>query len=546
MAIRYLIVEDEPTWQGLLKERLINIPDAEVEDCNRMVDAIAMAQARHFDIAFVDMYLRESIEKGKRVPEGIDVVERLGKVSPATVVIAYSTDIEQHQESQHPLYSQCITLGATVVLSRAEFMNWGSKVLETETQKWLSMKKSSRSTLASAPDLLTKAAIETIGEETLLLILRDLLPNAADYAVRALKGGFSGAILFSVKATTLEGDHLDTVLKASRSTTALERELKRRPQVGSQFDALAVAPMSHSISKKVGEWIGALMREIVNARPLATVVSEQTITAATKKAIDRAVAQSYVAPMSHSMVANSDPYELSWRAAAALDRSLSDLQNMKAIVSSADRVKCIWLKKFLREVMEGKKQILVGGARTAHLHGDLHADNVFLGDNSGPYVIDFEHHDLYPRLFDCAALHVDLILVRLDQDGGRNWDISHIDAWERWASNSFPFSDGDGKGKKSSPTAINYVRDALVKAVRGADSVAAEEYGRSLMFQLARYLKFETITIPKKVLGLRLFCKLAEAFGLKEKTGANRVKTRRSPSRSTRNSPRKTTRGKRR
>ena len=46
-----------------------------------------------------------------------------------------------------------------------------------------------------------------------------------------------------------------------------------------------------------------------------------------------------------------------------------------------------------------------------------------------PLLIDFGRSDVYPRLFDFAALDVDLILSLMDHRSGLDQDFSRIGGW---------------------------------------------------------------------------------------------------------------------
>ena len=113
------------------------------------------------------------------------------------------------------------------------------------------------------------------------------------------------------------------------------------------------------------------------------------------------------------------------------------------------------------------------------------------------------------------------MLVRLDHGRGRDWDLEQVDRWAAWATAAFPFKESDGEREtdvSGLSQRIHYLRHALLTAMKHElELVTAEEYGRALLFQLARYLKFTRVPIPKKVLGVRMFVRLLRSLKLIER-----------------------------
>jgi len=381
-----MIVENLPAISALLASRAKNF--AVVDECSHRDAALSKATEFHVDVALIDLYLWED-PVTKNVPGGLDVIGDLSKSSPETVIVAYSNAIEVGQESTHPLAMQSRAAGASYVVARDTLSSLTHKPLEHQVRTWIEERRRDEVPVESASDLDTKSAIETVGEHTLKLILRDRLPKLVSYKLRALTAGFSGAILFSVMGRTSEGDEVATVLKVSKATNALESELRRRPMTGSVFDSISVLPVDGP-SKMFDGWRAFTLREITKCAPLSSFVRSGKCTANAKLTIDRVVAEAYEAParLAQPPSVKAAPYELSWRAGAALKRTLSKLAQLSTVVSSKDRSRAADVSRFVEQVLNNKASLVGAGAPVTRLHGDLHADNVFVSPSAGPLVID--------------------------------------------------------------------------------------------------------------------------------------------------------------
>ncbi len=492
--LAFLVVDDKTEWSGALVDALRGIPDTTVQECGRADGALARARAEYFDVCFVDLLLREFDSASQVVYEGVRLIEQLRQSARSSVIVGYSASIEQGRESSNRITDECRDAGADVVLARTTLLSMASSKLAVAIHGWITTRAKTHPSdriLTAKTDIETQAAMETIGERVLQLLLEDLLPEGAADAAQALTGGFSGALVLSVTSRTRGPGSVVTenVVKVSRAEFSLESELRRRPIIGSHLERHAVSSVART-SRRIDGWRAALFREVSGAVPLARYLNEPGFTGVTQRTLDRLVTEVCTRPAREAQPLIGDAaidgeYRLSWRAGAALVKALNDLAGMSSVVKKRDRTRAALVARYVSAILDGK-----GSA-------------------------------VYPRLFDIACLHVDLMLVRLDHGRGRDWDLEQVDRWAAWATAAFPFKESDGEREtdvSGLSQRIHYLRHALLTAMKHElELVTAEEYGRALLFQLARYLKFTRVPIPKKVLGVRMFVRLLRSLKLIER-----------------------------
>jgi len=523
MSIRRFLIVDDTSWVlSTLADLLRPIPDSKVTECSGRESAIANVRGTFYDVCFIDLMLRNFEDPNAVVYEGIPLIEEIRRISYKSVIVAYSAALKEYEELNSRLFEECQKAGADIVISRASLISTSQKMRE-DINSWIAdrrRKTNGGRQLEFKDNLTTKAAIEDIGEWNLKEILEDVLPSMSKDIVSALDGGYSGAIVLQVHSSNSAGTILKNILKLSRQEYMLENEFRRKPTIGSLHERSSVSMGTH-ISKNIDGWRGIIFREIIGAIPLANYLNKTELSRIVQRTLNSVVQDLYVLPAKEAVVIdkNSKPeeeYKLSWKTGATLEKSLDNIINMSALISKSDRDSASIVKDYLLTVVDGRSSLITTGL-FAVLHGDLHAQNIFVKENSAPIVIDFERSTSYPRLFDIAALHVDLLISRLQTGRGAEWDFKLVDTWEKWALGSFPFClhDPDEDRRIKGALRIQYIRNALVKALReNLDDVSADEYGRAFLFQTARYLKFPTVSLPKKLLAIRLSKKILKTLKL--------------------------------
>lgn len=511
MPSKILVVEDTSSWAHALTEMLARISDVEVDECSRPEQAMSKTRSTLYDVYFVDLKLGE-----QQRFEGIGLIQDLRQANKGSVIVAYSSEIPRGASGAEA--DECRKVGADRVFSRADLHIMGPGSLK-EMMDALRLTRDEivdgRPLIADEGDVETQVAKEVIEERNIKHLLRELIPLASSDTIRALNAGYSGAFVLAVesdvKATGV--GMARTVVKISRSAFALENEIRRRPFVGSTLDASAL-PVGSVVTRSVNGWHGIVFRQITDAKPLAKYLHSGRCDRTAKTVLNKLVDELVVRPARNAepmMAALVDEYRLTWRSGASLLKCLTELQRMDAVVNRADRNTATDIASFVHALLQGKHNIIGRDTKVAGLHGDLHADNIFVADNRGPVVIDFERADVYPRLFDAAALTVDLLLLRLDAHRGNDWKMARVDDWTQAVMSVFPFDERTRGKSISSTERIYYLLHRIsVDIASELEHVTAEEYGRALLFQLARYLKFPNVTIPKRVFGVRLFKRLLQ------------------------------------
>jgi CheY-like chemotaxis protein len=520
--LKFLIVDDTPWILSMIADLLRRIPNSHVVECSGRESALANIKKTFFDVCFIDLMLRSFDDQKTVVYEGIPLIEEISRIEKKSVIVAYSSALKENEEVKNNLYEQCRKAGADVVTSRSPLIT-GSSILHEKINTWIKDKQ--RITIEGrqiqfTDNLATKAAAETIGERNLTVILEDILPSMNNDLINALDSGFSGAFVLQVHSINRSGMTIKNVLKISNYEFALEKEFRRRPSIGSQLDRSSVSSGTH-LSKRVNGWRGILFREIIDAVPLSKYLSVSGISKTVQSTLDKVVSDVFILPAKDAQVIPKDTnpeeeYKFNWKTGFELERSLNSLINMSSVINTHDRKSASIIKEFFIKVIEGKISLITTG-RFATLHGDLHSQNIFVHEGSTPLVIDFEKSDTYPRLFDIAAFNVDLLISRLDYGKGAEWKFDRIDIWENWALHSFPFRNGvsDEELLIKGISRIQYIRNGLINAMlNNLDDVNVEEFGRAFLFQIARYLKFPTISVPKKVLAIRLAVRLLKELHL--------------------------------
>jgi CheY-like chemotaxis protein len=513
---RILVVENDSAVLALLAGVIRQIETCMVKECSYAAAALELADKEHLDVIFVDQKLQHFSSPQDVFYEGAHLVSRLRTILPDALLIAYSSDLTDDNESDG-LVKKFRGAGAHEVLSRRTLVSMPAHELGNLIDVWMAKHQVTRPRREVLVDerLATKAAIETIGDQNLNRILSELCPNSARDHLAAITGGLSGAFVFRLHSHT--GDSVDhTILKVAPEGQALRDEVRKAPAVGSMFGSLA--PQSiRRLSRNVNGWSGTLFGEITEAVPLAQFLALPDMTPPVQDAIHDLVRDVYLTPAkgaSRRTSIDSDAYALSWRAGAALERVLLGLQSMTSLLSARDRHEADIVWAYLQEVLAGRSALLGGYGHLANLHGDLHAGNVFIREGRRSWVIDFERHGAYPRLLDIACLHVDILLARWDAGEGVDWQFDNVDKWERQAVSVFPFGNGASPGAHGKHERMMACIRCLADGAAGLPGVTRAEYAYALMFQLARYLKFDSITIPKRVLAIRLFVRLMGICGV--------------------------------
>jgi len=322
-------------------------------------------------------------------------------------------------------------------LSRPELFVPTAKELTDKIDNWVQRKKESLKAKVDAhvafdPGVRTSAIREILQTETLESIVVECAREMKYFEVKALQAGYSGAAVLRVRASDKPDspDPLRLVMKVSRSSFALEDELRRRPKPGSQYEGSAALPHVQPAIHRNGVY-AICVREVLERTLLRDFLSEPP--AKTDQAVlNRIVTDLLVSPAKEAkpwkdFMVDRDAYQLRASACSEVMDFLSDAATWKSLLTSEDRQAVQVAQELLSRIIDGRWGFTLTDRHAARLHGDFHCRNVFLAPGEAPLLIDFGRSDVYPRLFDFAALDTDLIVAVMDSGRGADHVFQNVE-----------------------------------------------------------------------------------------------------------------------
>ena len=336
--------------------------------------------------------------------------------------------------------------------------------------------------------------------------------------VKALQAGYSGAAILRVKAKDKSDapDGIRLIVKVSRSQFALEDELKRRPKTGSRYEASSAFPNTQPIIQQDGVY-AIYIREVREKLLLRTFL-EKPEAKGDHSLLGKVVTDLLIAPAQEAKPwedfdLQADAYQFRASALSDISDFLEDAAKWKRILERADLIAIKSAQKFVDTLIEARWGFAITKRHAAHLHGDFHCRNVFVAVGEAPVLIDFGRSTVYPRLFDIAALDADLIISVMDAANGVDLDFKKINAWLRRVTTCFPFAVAPSNKSHNGKTQL--LRHILLTQMTGKlKTVLPAEYSEALLFQLLRYLRFDSVTPAKKILAVRMIALLTNRLGI--------------------------------
>lgn len=356
------------------------------------------------------------------------------------------------------------------------------------------------------------AAEEQISKTTIVKIVNALMPNSEKVELQALKTGFSGAIILRLRGNDRKtNQRLDIILKLSKGESSLELEVERKPIEGTNFNYHGVFPRDLT---EVDGWSVTYMNYIPNAISLRKFLIEKRISITNKKIIQRIIDIIAIEPIkSLSAQKEENVLAVSNYSTALLIEEELDLiakfskKNYKQIAQSISLIKA-----YLNMVIEGRRKFK--STYFTKQHGDLHTENVLISSHDEIKIIDFGKSTVLPRLFDIAALDVDLVLNVIFVDSDEQFSFKKIDNWMEIALCSFPFEKKTKTVAVKKSLAIDFRNQLLLKLCNEVEDVTKNEYAEVLLFQYLRYLKFTAIPIPRRILAIKIIENLIKLLKL--------------------------------
>jgi DNA-binding response OmpR family regulator len=517
--IQILLVENTASMARPLIRKLEIDPRFDVSSRADSESALQLVQREEFDVLFIDLHLAER-SSGEPIFDGISVGEAARKRLPNAVIVMYSQQIKAEDVKGFEHYEACKRAGADEIMARAPLFSLTQADLSALVDRLISDKRnaeSENSHVVFDTGVRTLGAADTLGTTKLQRLLAKCVPNYPFLQIQAIRSGYSGAALFRVKAAADEKytNALSLVVKVTESKFPLEDELQRRPEPGGFFASSSVVPHTHSIIEHDGLFAVSIA-EVRKKHLLRDYLLEGTLTRTANKVLSRVVNDLLLAPARESRPADElnlpkDSYHLRPAAGSAIDEFLRESLTWTNVLKKADLAALQTTHKLVRKALDGHWNFTAEGRHVALLHGDFHCRNVFVSVDDSPLLIDFGRSQIYPRLFDFAALDADLMISLWDTVAGNDRDLNRVNEWYRSITKSFPFV---ASGSSPSHERIDFLRTALIKGLQQLPSLSRSEYAETVIFQLLRYLRFEAVPTPKKILAARLIENLSKTLHL--------------------------------
>ena len=522
--MKILIVDNQAHNQYHLNSRLLKIhPDKISIGLVPNADGALQDLTIHdYEFIFVDLKLSDENLSPNEEPQydGIQLCEDIKRHNPNTIIIIYSGDIRYREESKFSHYTDCKNAGADDIISKKELFDKTSTQLSVyldELKKNKLYKIHNEKPILFEDDIKTKAFFEIADKDVIYQIVNNLLPNMVDHRVLVLQAGFSGSLVFLVKSSSHEPHkyNIENVVKISRSLTVLENELKRAPKPGSYLHSLSVTPSSIQ-PRRVDDWYCIAIPKVRNAMILSDVLATKKTSQVLKKTFNILIKTLVIEPIQeafswdYSKGIISENYTLTFNAGYEIIQILEDIIKWRNIISEDDLQKIKIVRGFVEQYFKDGYEFTNDNHKLALLHGDLHCRNIFFVKDSRPITIDFGRSSVYPRLFDAAALNIDLIISQMDAYGGMSYRYDLLDEWFQTCIAQYPFQN-DIRYDKEAPVfqLLSVLFELLLKDV---EDITCIEYADVLVFHLLRYIRFNNVTYPKKILIIRFLHALIQAF----------------------------------
>lgn len=519
--LRILLVENTPSMAAVLTQRLELDKRFDVSERSDAVTAVQLVQAKEFDVVFIDLHLNDR-DSGEPIFDGIAVGEAVRTRLPHAVIVMYSQVIKADKEVKFPHFDECLRAGADKIMARAVLLSYRQKTLSALIDELVAAKREAEkadSHLKFDGRLPTLAAIDIFGATRLRRLIAKCVPDRAYLEAEAIQSGYSGAAVFQVRASHDEQftDPLRLIIKVSRSQFALEDELQRRPAAGSLYASASALPAIYTVAG-VDDLYAVPYAEVRGRMLLRDYLLDGKLTRTAERVLSRLVTALLVNPAKESRPASDfdlskDAYRLRPKAVAQIDAFLTDSSKWTATLSREDLRAIAFTQGLIEKVLSGHWNFTLNGQHVARLHGDFHCRNVFVSSYDAPFLVDFGRSDVYPRLFDFAALDADIVLSLLDHKAGRDQDFSKLTHLFKLVTREYPFTEGDKTLDRNDR--IRYLRSSLLKAVKNINNVSRLEYGETLIFQYLRYLRFPNLPNPKKILAARLIENLSSVLHIR-------------------------------
>lgn len=546
--IRALYVEDNPQDAATLSrqickalDRIPGKPETKLEIAVNVHDARTLLDTSAFDILFADLDFGDD-RTGPRLL-GKSLIKEMRRDCPNALIICISYTSEQER-------AWAREAGADVVLHKDTL--WDDDDIADTI--WKAVRKAASKhdrdefvvggfNLHHYEDSWPLAsAIEEIGRNTLLFLMRQHEPSLNEGSLSLISGGFSGATLFCVTPGPYEQTR-PFLLKVHRDRESLEVEAKRSAEVRRlpAFPPEFILPLDQDGSTDLpnyrgwyavtsnfnsawvtlSSWITRDYRADTVDRLAFILFRDQGMQSLSRSSevISKRPSHAYLETLL-KLGRRSRVYESAKELSGMLvsDDVLAQVQ--VAMPESFDRSLLVFhstpVENFLAHgVVDGMSTLNVVGETVFYpAHGDLHSRNILVSDHSGNIIvklIDFAHFGKLPRGADLARLTVDLF-ISCAYSGTRGHCWQFLPVWMLFCQSFLSFDAVEFQTLTSTlPCAADDHRTRNVFALLHWMMIHRDEivpgmphweFSLALAIEFLRHTYFDNIPAPKRAFAL--------------------------------------------
>lgn len=509
---RILIVDDDPAQSSNLRDIIDQAPDFEL-NVSYPADALKTINKIDYDLILIDLHFET---KGEDYG-GQHLATKIRKTNKKVYIIVYSGKLDFTKSENQELVKSYLESGIDEIKTRKLLARTNSDELIEHLR--LCIVKKQQEILSTIkfevhPDIKSYAAIEVISEITLSLIIKEISPDANEVKVRALRAGYSGALILNIKFTNKSSNQeQDIIIKLSKDENNLALEVARKPNVGSMFEFHGVFP---SDIIQIDGWTVVYMANVSNAKSVRQWLKENKNTRENRRFIDHIINVSTISIIKNiltSSMVEDENYTITYSTAKSIIEEMLTISHYSIKIGQPLTKYINSITSYLNLVIEGNWKFQSN--YYTKLQGDLHTENILIGEHNEIKIIDFGRSELFPRLFDIAALDVDLVLNVINVNKDDYFDFTVIDDLFKKVIQNYPFR------KKPLTVSTNgnlaeYFRNKLLNSIYNEiKDVTINEYAEVLLFQYLRYLRFSTIPVPRRIVAIKIINKLISLLSLK-------------------------------
>lgn len=526
MTIECLYLEDDDNdfekWSQSLKLALEEL-DISIKRARKPNEAITLIgeKSSHFQLFVADLLITDGDEEKAT---GLLAVEVASK-KPSLAILGLSRG-----EGSHPGIRNDFLKTAPrgkYVDKRLEPPKYTLATLKNDIKELLSLHGHwpgpkadlKRPKLSPGGLLELEAEIESVGERTLLGLLKQIQGDCSTFEPHYVSPGYSGSVVFRIVAYhDVTGVRQNLLVKLSREIGQLERELSRAPETAEASAGIYV-PYLTGPPRHEGVWTAIAARFEEDAITMRDwLLSEKP----SIKAVEELLTQLFVYGLKPAYSAKELLPDRS--AIAEIFPQITSLARIRRAVKGLgpiiDQTKEHWNEELiLRFVVEGGRindhsaKVFPKGTARCLSHGDLHSRNILVARpkarNPRVFVIDPARRQSLHWATDPARLAADLWVSCLDGNDGKCVFWKNLALWRKslvkWANNESVDSTLIRRNKLTW-SALRWLRDKSQHAFTDLPPDLRQKW----QFYLALVLEFLHLSIydnvpPPK----RVFCLLA-------------------------------------